>query len=61
MPKNREEILMTIYDRKCNATRYLAQKEFARLEKIKVIRAYLWAFTLTGLSTCLIVEIARAL
>jgi hypothetical protein len=52
---------MTIYDRKCNATRYLAQKEFTRLEKIKVIRAYLWALTLTGLSTCLIVEIARAL
>ena len=50
---------MTIYDRKCNATRYLAFKEWQRQTKRKTIRANLWCITSTALFMCVLVQIAR--
>ena len=51
---------MTIYDRKCNATRYLALKDWERQTKRKSINAHLWLFTCMGLYMCLMVQIVRA-
>ena len=51
---------MTIYDRKCNATRYLEIKRFERVEKKKTIKAYLWLVTGMGLYMCLMLQIMRA-
>jgi len=51
---------MTIYDRNCNATRYLAIKDMERREKRKVINAHLWLFTCMGLYMCLMVQIMRS-
>ena len=50
---------MTIYDRKCNATRYLALKQWERKQKRKSINAHLWLFTCMGLYMCLMVQIVR--
>lgn len=52
---------MTIYDRNCNATRYLAIKEWQKQTKRKTIRANLWCITSTALLMCVMVEIARGL
>jgi len=50
---------MTIYDRNCNATRYLAIKDMERREKRKLIRAHLWLVTGLGLYVCLAIQIVR--
>ena len=51
---------MTLYQRKCNATRYLAIKRFEKVEKKKTIKAYLWLVTGMGLYMCLMLQIMRA-
>jgi len=51
---------MTIYDRKCNATRYLAIKDWERQTKRKLIRAHLWLVVGLGLYTCLAIQIVRS-
>ena len=51
---------MTIYERKCNATRYLAIKDMERREKRKVISVHVWVFTCIGLYMCLMVQIVRS-
>lgn len=51
---------MTIYQRKCNATRYLAIKDWERKQARKSIRAHLWVVTGLGLYICLAIQIARA-
>jgi hypothetical protein len=51
---------MTVYDRKCNATRYLAIKDWERRQARKSIRAHLWLVTGLGLYTCLAIQIVRA-
>lgn len=50
---------MTIYDRKCNATRYLAIKDWERKQARKSIRAHLWLAVGLGLYTCLAIQIVR--
>lgn len=51
---------MTIYNRNCNATRYLAIKDMERREKRKKINAHAWVFTCMGLYICLAIQIVRA-
>lgn len=52
---------MTMYDRKCNATRYLALKDWERQTKRKSIRAHLWLVTGLGLYVCLAIQIIRSI
>jgi hypothetical protein len=50
---------MTIYDRKCNATRYLALKQWERKQKRKSIEAHLWLVTGLAFYTLIAIQIVR--
>ena len=50
---------MTIYQRNCNATRYLAVKEWQKKDKRKKINAHLWLATGLALYVCLAIQIVR--
>ena len=50
---------MTIYDRKCNATRYLAIKEWERKQKRKSIESHGWLIVGLAFYTLIAIQIVR--
>lgn len=51
---------MTIYQRKCNATRYLEIKRFERAEKKKMLLANILCFSAVGLYVCACIQLVGA-
>jgi len=51
---------MTIYDRKCNATRYLALKRFEKNEKKKIRLANILCYGALGLYVCACIQLVGA-
>lgn len=51
---------MTIYDKKCNATRYLEIKRFERAEKKKMLLANILCLSAVGLYVCACIQLVGA-
>lgn len=51
---------MNIYNRNCNATRYLETKRFERAEKRKMFIANILCFSALGLYVCACIQLVGA-